>query len=399
MLYSLRINDKRQVKNVKQTLESVQILCKDRKIKTFSDGSFGIPVKTGDAKLLSESVGHLVPIDIVQDEDSSSKKLTTASLARDFGLSEDQIAAVSRWVVYPPMLLFPSCTADLTLVQQEFWSLLLSHSVHLFQCKQVLTHVAQNNPIVDKLDIVRIPSQIKRLYGDFGPTPTAELRQNPSARDFANAFWCSASQNGIHQVWAPMYTMFSRGNIKEKARVLKFDNIADSTVIDLYSGIGYFCFSYAQNRPKHVFCWEINPWSIEGLVRGANANKFRTVVVQHNEQYVYNPEDCIVIFMEDNQHAVARMSELVDRIPPISHINMGLLPDCRLAWPIAKQLATLTRGTTCLHVHENVAVTDIDQWKETVAQSLGSLPCSHVEHIKTYAPGVMHVCGDFKLTD
>ena len=65
------------------------------------------------------------------------------------------------------------------------------------------------------------------------------------------------------QTWAPKHTMFSRGNIKEKARVLNLakqptaglepglentDPEARTMAVDLYAGIGYFTFSYAASQ-------------------------------------------------------------------------------------------------------------------------------------------------------
>ncbi|KAK6858721.1 S-adenosyl-L-methionine-dependent methyltransferase [Apiospora arundinis] len=80
--------------------------------------------------------------------------------------------------------------------------------------------------------------------------------------------------------------MFRRGNIKEKARVLSFHEPTDPSLhhramslgelcnkwaVDMYAGIGYFVFSYAELGMR-VLCWELNPWSVEGLRRGALAN-------------------------------------------------------------------------------------------------------------------------------
>lgn len=408
MLYALHVSDKHQVKSVKVALESLGYLCKSRKIAVHHEtGTYAIPVTVGDQDELTRCIGHLVPVDLREcPEPPSSNAPTTLgctslqSFAREFGLPDDTIAALGRWVIYPPMILFScSVNTDLSSVPTIFWQKLLENSAKILHSKEKLTHIAQNRPIADKTDIVRIPAQIRGLYGDFGPEPTGGLRDSPLQTDFNSAFWCTASQNGIRQVWAPMYTMFSRGNIKEKARVLKFDAVKDSVVLDLYSGIGYFCFSYAKNRPKHIYCWEINPWSVEGLVRGARANKFNVRVVKDNEPYNYDPNDFIVVFMENNARSFDRfqvISQGAGETLHISHINMGLLPDCRLAWPLAKDFAALDSMKTHLHVHENVAIQDIEAWQASVASYMGG-PCTHVEQIKTYAPGVMHVCGDCQV--
>ena len=135
-------------------------------------------------------------------------------------------------------------------------------------------------------NILRSPVNLTPLYGDFGSTPTPQTISNPTATDFANALWVTARQNGIWQTWAPLYTMFSRGNVREKARILNLPTLTTgldtaSAAVDLYAGIGYFAFSYRKSSQalekgiKQVLCWEINPWSVEGLRRGAEMNKSR----------------------------------------------------------------------------------------------------------------------------
>lgn len=91
--------------------------------------------------------------------------------------------------------------------------------------QNVFTHVAENAPIADENDILRLPSKILPLY----PVPDTTC-MNQSA-DFDN-LWVQTTQNGIRQTWAPGHTMFSRGNIKEKARVLEFAKAAVSQYED-----------------------------------------------------------------------------------------------------------------------------------------------------------------------
>ncbi len=129
--------------------------------------------------------------------------------------------------------------------------------------------------------ILRSPTGLTPIYGDFGPS--LPLTHTPTATDFTSAFWCTAQQNGIFQTWAPQYTMFSRGNISEKARVLKLESLSETTLgtkpentsaVDLYAGIRYFAFSYAKAGVGKVLCWEVNPWSVKGLRRGAVRNEW-----------------------------------------------------------------------------------------------------------------------------
>ncbi|KAL9529206.1 tRNA wybutosine-synthesizing protein [Sphaerulina musiva] len=154
-------------------------------------------------------------------------------------------------------------------------------------------------------NILRAPINFTPLYGDFGPETCSQ--PHPTQEDFDKAFWVTAKQNGIYQVWAPRWTMFSRGNISEKARLLTLGSVREAVedaavrggreggeeeeeeeerelqppgfaAIDLYAGIGYFAFSYLRAGADQVWCWDINPWSIEGLLRGAKANKWEASV-------------------------------------------------------------------------------------------------------------------------
>ncbi|KAM7220272.1 S-adenosyl-L-methionine-dependent methyltransferase [Rhypophila decipiens] len=252
--------------------------------------------------------------------------------------------APKRWVVYEPMVLLPSGSftsspwpSILNSSTAEQKSILWANILREISPSGALTHLAINEGIPlhvgdaeskdeDDSDenTLRSPSGLKILHGDFGPV--LQPNQTPTAQDFENAFWVSTKQNGITQIWAPRYTMFSRGNIKEKARLLTDFPAAcsvrpnpaklrpeissnsdankellpesaqdpdreqginegrqtpkekDQWAIDLYAGIGYFVFSYAKLGFR-LLCWEINPWSVEGLRRGALANRWDVVVL------------------------------------------------------------------------------------------------------------------------
>ncbi|TVY31525.1 tRNA wybutosine-synthesizing protein, partial [Lachnellula occidentalis] len=186
-------------------------------------------------------------------------------------LQELLAAAPRRWVAYPPMVLLPSGSFS------GPWSPILnlsfpsSHrdslcaaiiaSISKKEGKGSLTHLAINSGIPlhkheDAENILRTPSGLVMLYGDFGPALSPD--HVPGQQDFGDAFWVRTKQNGIAQTWAPRYTMFSRGNVKEKARLLDFhspsqvegrrrskEQLKGDVAVDLYAGIGYFVFSYA----------------------------------------------------------------------------------------------------------------------------------------------------------
>ncbi|KAI1129846.1 S-adenosyl-L-methionine-dependent methyltransferase [Nemania abortiva] len=324
--------------------------------------------------------------------------------------------------------------------------------------------------IGDSENILRSPSGLRMLHGDFGPSEISA----PTEADFTRAFWVSTKQNGITQIWAPRWTMFSRGNIKEKARLLAFhDNTntkdqngsrdhdsnplshrhitaterAGAVAVDLYAGIGYFAFCYAALGFR-VLCWELNPWSVEGLRRGAAANGWGVRVVvppepgpehgaadegedrKEGEMFkdILTGNETIVVFLEDNTRAANRIRKLDElareheerieesrnehgdekadrglRMRDVMHVNLGLLPSSRGSWATAWDIASQA-SQAWFHVHENVGVADIEAKKEEIREWFveqmvedrvqTDLRVEHVEMVKTFAPGVWHCVFD-----
>lgn len=276
-------------------------------------------------------------------------------------------------------------------------------------------------------NILRTPSGLVILHGDFGPPLAPD--QPPTEQDFKNAFWVSTRQNGIYQTWAPRYTMFSRGNVKEKARILKFHDspsplensgrdigkdVQGKVALDLYAGIGYFVFSYARIG-MNVIGWEINPWSVEGLRRGAVGNGWSVKVIKGRDLwkstvdalYTYSAWEQIVIFLEDNAKAAFRIRDMkevsIDGTSMILHVNMGLLPSCEDRWNVAwRGLDNCKAGW--LHLHENVKEDEIESRKlkiqkqfqswEAESSQGRSVVVEWVERVKTFAPGIWHCVFD-----
>lgn len=294
-----------------------------------------------------------------------------------------------------------------------------------------VTHIATAKPIPlcsedgDTENIIRAPKSFTPLYGDFGPTTCSEP---PAREDFDAAFWVTAKQNGILQTWAPRWTMFSRGNISEKSRLLTLPSVLSAVedgksngegcaAVDLYAGIGYFAFSYLKAGVRKVLCWDLNPWSIEGLRRGAKANRWAAKLIANDERPVDagNEEVRLVTFSESNEHASQRIAKLRRSLPPIRHVNCGLLPTSRGTWKIAAESLD-ERFSGWVHVHENFGVNEIDQKAEEVRQEFQQLigqlrpttgeKCAgtsrqveleHINRLKSYAPGVIHCVIDIHV--
>jgi len=241
--------------------------------------------------------------------------------------------------------------------------------------------------------------------------------------------------------------MFSRGNVKEKTRLLQFPPVCrlppppaaltaaagagisfavaeDVSVwaVDLYSGIGYFAFCYAKLGMR-VLCWELNPWSVEALRRGATQNKW-SVDVFHDpttrgvsSAEIMKSEARIVVMAEDNGFARARTEDMKRGgawLRHVRHVNCGLLPSSRLTWDCALSLTRTAAAMveqddqqqqeSWLHLHENVGELDIESRKDEIQTLLACHPeekgldrrisVERIEKVKTYAPGVWHCVFD-----
>ncbi|KAF2103139.1 hypothetical protein NA57DRAFT_33587 [Rhizodiscina lignyota] len=368
---------------------------------------------------------HMLPPDLVQ-----SSTIQLDSLQRGWP---------NRHVIYQPMLLLSQGTFQ-TPEWQGLFNAAGGDQVQILFTTMAqalkVTHIAINEPIPaenltaagEEVNVLRSPSNLQPLFGDFGPVVASD---DPSLSDFDAAFWVSAVQNGIKQVWAPRYTMFSRGNVTEKARILNLPPVTDAvrrgtddgrgcSAVDLYAGIGYFAFSYVKAGVDKVLCWEINPWSVEGLKRGAESNGWEVRIFKEDDmadldaiQAAVNDRSVrLLVFHVSNERALETFRGISGAVPPVRHINCGLLPTSRGSWETAVHLVQPEGGW--IHLHENIAVADIHARAEEIVLDIqtmyeagdasaaerdvpGKIELQHVERVKTYAPGVMHCVLDIYI--
>ncbi|KAL4904904.1 hypothetical protein BDW74DRAFT_23547 [Aspergillus multicolor] len=381
------------------------------------------------------------------------------SLLTQHALSLEELVSSlpKRYTIYEPMLLLPLNA----FTHPPAWGTLYDRLDH--DQRQALyasitdafsrygvTHVAMNAPIVltdtqGHENRMRSPVGLVPLHGDFGPPVSRDGEDvQPGQEDYERAFWVRTVQNhGIVQIWAPLYTMFSRGNVTEKARILghgsTFDGldegslgneaVGDVAVVDMYAGIGYFVFSYLKRGVKRVWGFEINGWSVEGLRRGCVENGWGCRVIKVGSdgrlstsvpELVESLRDTnrVVIFHGDNGFAAVIMGQVRAAMEArgawasIRHVNLGLLPSSSGSWDDACKIIDKDKGGW-LHVHENVDVQQIEAmgreitttveryWTEYASQRTDAEPhavCLHAEQVKTYAPGVMHCVYDVHLS-
>lgn len=341
----------------------------------------------------------------------------TPELLGKFGVSLDDLLASSPKVhaQYSPMLLL----AKSAFISDCWRNVVRNSSSWVMQDlhKQIalrfqVTHVAKlgripvdndsKGPLLASQNFLRSPHLLQPLHGYFG-----EYLPHPeSSTALPRTLWVSTKQNGIHQCWAPLYSMFSRGNVAEKHRLLRSllserDSIdpAQSAAIDLYAGIGYFAFSYAKAGFRKVLCWDINPWSVEGLRRGAKMNRWSVISIPKgssvSEKTISSGSEKLVVFEEDNAHAAGRIQSLGDSLPPIRHVNCGLLPTSEPTWTSALEILDAHLGGW-IHVHENIAdkerASRVNEVQKIFRQQAAprQAHCEHIQAVKSYASGITH---------
>lgn len=189
--------------------------------------------------------------------------------------------------------------------------------------------------------------------------------------------------HGIHYEFDAAKVMFSSGNVTERRRIGAMD-MSGETVVDAFAGVGYYSFPMLiKAGAAHVHACEMNPPSIDGLVRGAEANGI---------------ENRITVHQGNNQESLPQLKRIADRC------HLGLLPSSEAAWGLCLQALKSEGGW--LHVHMNVKVEEISDWKRRTIEQFQSLSDrmelgftirgDHLERVKWYAPYVRHVVYDIE---
>ncbi|KAF1990849.1 hypothetical protein K402DRAFT_401001 [Aulographum hederae CBS 113979] len=274
-----------------------------------------------------------------------------------------------------------------------------------------------------RFDRYRIPT-VEPIYGDWGARfPESIDFGQPSQTDLAETLWCYVNQFGISQVYAPRFTMFSRGNVNEKNRIYQLvkspkaeKRPEEICAVDLYAGIGYFSFMYAKAGVARVLGFDISGWSAEGFRRGCVENKWphqivaleqdnpnaipnvlrdghmvfkstfhedgpspahRALLAERPFHQYYNPkpETRLFMFHGDNKYAAdvvgwlrqvqvpllpledgeasSKGPKTKSYLPPVMHVNCGMLPTSRDSWGTAVHCLDVGTGGI-IHIHENI---------------------------------------------
>ena len=331
----------------------------------------------------------------------------------------------SRHCKYSKLLLLPQYTFEPLIWQDLLKRLDKNAQLELYgeiAKAMKVTHIAINAPIpaeaaaggTRSTNILRSPSNIIPLYGSFGLKDLTD----PTPEELKSCYWVNYTQNEITQYWCPLYTMFSRGNISEKTRLLRLSTLEPpdvdpekSSAVDLFAGIGYFSFCYLKRGFKNVLCWDLNPWSLHGMEKGALTNGWdiRLVKPKRGDRLLdEGPIEQILAFEEDNDQALTRIQKIRHRVPPVRHVNCGLLPSSLKSWRTALRVLDPELGGW-VHAHENIDPTTVDRraeeivkvfkaYAETEAYEQGRSPrkvkCKKKNHVKSFAPKREHFVFD-----
>ncbi|KAI5247801.1 hypothetical protein E4T43_01725 [Aureobasidium subglaciale] len=159
-----------------------------------------------------------------------------------------------------------------------------------------------------------------------------DAEKYPTKEDFDNAFWASTRHNGIIQYWAPRHTPSPHHITTQATRTPNISRAAHQshkgcTAVFLSAKMGSLAFNYVAAGVHKVLCWDSNPWSIEGLRRGAVKNKWGVQIQRKSQRrgksFGLLPKTRIVAFEEEDEKALARVNDLRHKLPPVRHVHCG----------------------------------------------------------------------------
>eukprot|EP00929_Paragymnodinium_shiwhaense_P102443 TRINITY_DN65628_c0_g1_i1.p1 TRINITY_DN65628_c0_g1~~TRINITY_DN65628_c0_g1_i1.p1 ORF type:complete len:724 (+),score=161.30 TRINITY_DN65628_c0_g1_i1:88-2259(+) len=179
--------------------------------------------------------------------------------------------------------------------------------------------------------------------------------------------------------------MFSDGNAAEKARVAEW-NVTGETILDLYTGIGFWTLPMLAAGAAKVTSCEWNPDAVEALRRGLSLlDEVKPGVA----------ERCTILAGDNRREEVRAAVALT-----CHRVMLGLIPTSRDGFPNA--VAALREEGGFLHVHWNVHQEEEKKTAAAIAEELQEMfrssrgqawTCTVVEvqRIKWFAPRIRHV--------
>ena len=193
--------------------------------------------------------------------------------------------------------------------------------------------------------------------------------------------WVIRRENGIDYGYNFTQCMFSAGNVNERRRMGEVGGV-EETVVDLFSGIGYYTLPMLVNsQVNHVHCCEWNPNAIRALKWSLDRN---------------NVANRCTIHEGDNRLTAPNLSGQADRV------ILGLLPTAEGGYELA--INCLKKIGGCLHIHGIAPASDHDSWVDETITKLSnlnhdfSISESSRVRIKSHAPHWDHLVLDVEFS-
>ena len=172
--------------------------------------------------------------------------------------------------------------------------------------------------------------------------------------------------------------MFAKGNLLERKRLIQLIRDGE-TIVDMFSGIGYFSLGIAKFAPaRKIYAIEINPVAFHYLCENIKLNKV---------------EDKVVPILGDCKKKAVKLGRIADRI------IMGLLPSPKEYLPAAMKIIK-NRGI--IHYHSTLGKNESYEKLLQEIKSIAKKEGFRVEllgwkKVKSYAPKVDHVVLDCEV--
>jgi tRNA wybutosine-synthesizing protein 2 len=186
-------------------------------------------------------------------------------------------------------------------------------------------------------------------------------------------------ENGIKYKLDPQKIMFSSGNMDERIIMSRISNRSE-TIIDLFSGIGYFTLPIAvYSKPKLIYACEKNKIAYNFLCENVVLN---------------NVLDKVETLEGDNRNMAPK--DIADRV------IMGYIGNTHKFLPVAIMCLKDMRGV--IHFHEKypekiVPEKPLKQIKEIADTYNRSATLIGYRKVKSYAPGISHFVFDIRFDD
>lgn len=186
------------------------------------------------------------------------------------------------------------------------------------------------------------------------------------------------SEHGCSFLLDLSQVMWAAGNKGEKLRLLRQVRKGE-TIIDMFSGIGYFSVVLAKHsKAKKIYAIDINPVAVEFLRRNAIMNGVASK---------------IEILQGDCRRFAKPLQGIADRI------IMGYLQDTEKYLPAALAMA---KPRAMIHLHRAVPIRELEELKEKIirigTENKRMIKIVAVCRIKSYAPKIDHVVLDLSVT-